>query len=66
MCRFVKLNEHRKDKETGKSNYAEIMVNVDTIRYVQDKGNQRHTYISFVDKTFMFVKESFKEINAIL
>ena len=64
---FISLIEHRKDRNSGQQTYANIKVNVEHTSYIQEKSNGgKHTYIALLGGKFMFVKESFEEIEKLM
>ncbi len=62
--KFITLTESRKDRETGKMGYQPVKVNTAFIIYIQQ--GRPNTYISFANEKFMFVKETYEEIEKLM
>lgn len=66
---FLRLNESRKDRDTGEKCYKPVLLNMNNVTHVQPPTNAevgRHTYIGIVSDKFMFVKESMEEIEKLI
>lgn len=61
---FIRLTESRKDRETQKRIYKNILVNMDNVTHIQEPTNGNdHTYVGLIGDKFMFVKETPQEIE---
>lgn len=60
---FLTLTESRKDKDTQKRFTSKICVNSEHIKYIQEKVLEREdTYIHMTDGSYLFVKDSYKDV----
>ncbi len=64
---FIRLNESRKDRDTGEKCYKPVLLNMNNVTHVQPPSVKgMNTYIGLGSDRFCFVKETFEEIEKMM